>query len=68
MSRTNIVLDDPIVEEAMRLSGLGTKREVVNAALVEYVETRTRKNLLDLFGSGLVDDDYDYKSARASAL
>jgi Arc/MetJ family transcription regulator len=68
MSRTNIVLDDPVVEEAMRLSGIRSKREVVNIALIEFVETRTRKNLLDLFASNLIDDDYDYKSARATAL
>jgi Arc/MetJ family transcription regulator len=64
VGRTNIVLDDPLIEEAMRLSGIGTKREVVHVALDEFVETRTKKNLFDLFGSNLIDDEYDYKSAR----
>jgi Arc/MetJ family transcription regulator len=58
------LLDDPVVEEAMRLTGIRTKREVVNFALVELVETRHRKNLLDLFDSNLIDEGYDYKTAR----
>ena len=31
--RTNVVLDDKLVEEAMRCSGLTTKREVIEEAL-----------------------------------
>ena len=33
MGRTNIVLDDALVERAMRLTGARTKREVVDIAL-----------------------------------
>ncbi len=35
--RTNIVLDDQIVNEAMRLTGAKTKREVVDRALRELI-------------------------------
>ena len=31
--RTNVVLDDKLVEEAMRCSGLTTKRAVIEEAL-----------------------------------
>ena len=37
MSRTNVVLDDNLVQEAMRLSGVKTKKEVVSLALQEFV-------------------------------
>jgi Arc/MetJ family transcription regulator len=62
--RTNIVLNDFLLESAMRLSGAKTKREAVEMALSEYVEKRERKNLFDLFGQGLIADDYDYKALR----
>lgn len=38
MGRTNIVLDDMLVEKAMRLTGARTKREVVDIALRRLVE------------------------------
>ena len=39
MSRTNIDLDDDLVERAMRQFGIGTKREVVDLALRRLVGT-----------------------------
>jgi Arc/MetJ family transcription regulator len=41
MGRTNIVLDDRLVERAMRLTGARTKREVVNMALRDMVARRS---------------------------
>ena len=38
MARTNIELDDGLVEKAMRLTGASTKREVVDIALRRLVE------------------------------
>ena len=38
MARTNIELDDELVEKAMRLTGARTKREVVDIALRRLVE------------------------------
>ena len=38
MGRTNIELDDGLVERAMRLTGATTKREVVDIALRRLVE------------------------------
>ncbi len=63
--RTNIVLDDKLVREAMKLTSARTKREVVNLALRELVASRRRPDLRELFGSNLIAEDYDYKKARA---
>ena len=63
--RTNIVLDDKLVEEAMKLGRVKSKREVVDAALREFVAHRKRLDLRDLKGSALLRDDYDYKKLRA---
>jgi len=62
--RTNIVIDDKLMEQAMRLSGLSTKKEVVERALREFVERHSRKDLLELRGKILFDSNYDYKAKR----
>ena len=63
--RTNVVLNDKLVEEAFKYSEtIGTKRELLETALQEYVATRKRKNLNDLRGKILFRDDYDYKATR----
>ena len=41
MGRTNIELDDALVDQAMRLTGSRTKREVVDIALRRLVEKGT---------------------------
>ena len=46
--RTNVVLGDDLVNEAIRLSGIKTKKEVISIALQEFVTARERRNLLEL--------------------
>ena len=63
--RTNIVLNDKLVEEAFKFSqSISTKRELVEIALREYVDNRKRKNLKELKGKIEFSDDYDYKAMR----
>ena len=64
--RTNIMLDDKLVTEAMKLTHAKTKRAVVDLALREIVALRKRKNVLDLVGQGLIAPDYDVRAIRAS--
>lgn len=40
--RTNIVIDDELIDEAMTLTGIKTKREVVHEALRVLIEKRKR--------------------------
>jgi Arc/MetJ family transcription regulator len=63
--RTNIVLDDQLVAEAMRLSGAHSKREVVDLALRELVARRHQRDILGLVGQDLIDPDYDVRAMRA---
>ena len=63
--RTNIVLDDGLVKEALRYAPVKTKRELVDLALREFVAARKRRDVRDLFGRGGMADDYDYKALRA---
>ena len=63
--RTNIVLDDKLVQEAFKYTRAKTKRELVDQALREFVENHRRRNLMDLFGQGGIRADYDYQQLRS---
>jgi Arc/MetJ family transcription regulator len=65
--RTNIVLDDGLVKEAMKLANVRTKREAVDIALRRFVQSGKQRKLLDLYGTGGIRKDYDYKRARSGA-
>jgi Arc/MetJ family transcription regulator len=48
--RTNIVLDDQLLEEARGLSGIKTKKEVVEQALKIFIQIQRQKQIRDLRG------------------
>ncbi|MCD8352001.1 MAG: type II toxin-antitoxin system VapB family antitoxin [Planctomycetaceae bacterium] len=62
--RTNIVIDDEVMQTAMEVSGIRTKKGVVEQALREFVARRTRKDIRDLRGKIRFADGYDYKALR----
>lgn len=62
--RTNIDLDDALVEEAFRYASVGTKKELVHLALKEFIENRRRLDMRELRGVGGILSDYDYKRLR----
>jgi Arc/MetJ family transcription regulator len=63
--RTNIVLNDELVEEAFKFSqSISTKKELIEVALREYVNNRKRRNLKELKGKIEFSDNYDYKKGR----
>lgn len=63
--RTNIVLDDELIAEAARLSGISTKKELVHEALRVFIATKKRKSLLDLRGKIEFAPGYDHKALRS---
>jgi len=68
MGRTNIVLDDDLVQRAMTLYGFRTKRETIHYALrrlVGEVSGDPWKGLLELEGIGW---EVDLEEARASRV
>ncbi len=64
MARTNIVLDDQLVNEAFRFSKAASKRELVDQALREFIENHRRKDVRDLRGKIKMAKDYNYKLLR----
>jgi Arc/MetJ family transcription regulator len=46
--RTNIVIDDQLLEEAFSVSQGKTKKEIIHEALKEMIRLRKRKDLTEL--------------------
>lgn len=61
---TNLALDDKLIDEAVRVGGHKTKKAAVTAALIEYVRSRQRRQILRWRGRVDYFDDYDYKTLR----
>ncbi len=55
--RTNIELDDSLVKQALQISQLKTKKDVVHEALKHYVASLKRKEILGLRGKGTWEGD-----------
>jgi len=63
--RTNIVLDDTLVSEAFKYADtIHTKKDLIEAALKEFVQIRKMKSIRDLKGKISFDENYDYKAMR----
>jgi len=57
MKRTNLVLDERLLEEATRLAGQRTYSKTVNLALAELIRRSKAGRILELAGSGLWEGD-----------
>jgi Arc/MetJ family transcription regulator len=55
--RTNIEIDDNLMKEAQRLSGLKTKRAVVEEGLKTLVRVKRQMEILELAGKVQFWDD-----------
>jgi Arc/MetJ family transcription regulator len=61
-TRTNIVLDTHLVDAGLKLTGLKTRRELVDLALRELVRHQQQKQLLKL--KGKIDWEGDLEAMR----
>ena len=57
MKRTNLVLDEDLLEEAVRLSGERTYSRAVERALEEFVRRAKAERIYELAGTGLWKGD-----------
>jgi Arc/MetJ family transcription regulator len=60
--RTNIELDDVLVQQGLKLSKLKTKKDLIHQALANYVLALKRKQILNLRGK--VEWEGDLKKMR----
>jgi Arc/MetJ family transcription regulator len=61
---TNLALDEHLLDEALLIGNLKTKKDTVTAALKEFIAKRKQKKILELLGTIEYDDGYDYKKMR----
>jgi len=61
---TNLAINHELLNEALTISGLKTKKDTVNLALSEFVQRRKQLEITSLFGQLPHDPDYDYKAGR----
>jgi len=67
--RTNIVIDDDLLAQAMQLSGLKTKRSVIERALRTLVRLERQRAVLELEGTITWEGDLDaWRTARQIML
>ena len=62
---TNLAIDDKLLNEALEISGLKTKKDTVNLALKEFVDRHKQIEILTIFGKMDPDPDYDHKRGRS---
>lgn len=51
MGRTNVVVDDKLLKEGLRLTKCKTKKELINKAIEDLIKKEKRKKLLKLEGN-----------------
>jgi Arc/MetJ family transcription regulator len=62
--RTNIVIDDDLLEEAFSVSGARTKKDLIHEALRAFIRLNKRKDLMELAGTINFYKGYDHKKLR----
>ena len=59
MGRTNIVLDDELVRLCLEITGLKTRRQLIDHALKELLRHENQKKILELKGKIKWEGDLD---------
>ena len=59
-----LVVDDRLLQEALRVGGRKTIEATVTEALVEYIRRRKQRKIVELFGTVDFDRGYEYKKQR----
>jgi Arc/MetJ family transcription regulator len=57
--RTNIDLDENLVRKAMEITGMSTKKAVVNMILTDYIRRNNQKNILKYRGKKIWEGDLE---------
>jgi len=59
MGRTNVVLDDELIEECQKVTGIKTRRALIDYALREVLRHGRQRRLLKLKGAVKWEGDLD---------
>lgn len=61
---TNLAIDDALLDRALKVGGLRSKRATVDEALREFIARRKRLEALDAVGTIEFAEDFDHKADR----
>jgi len=53
--RSTIDIDEKLLQEAQKITGARTKKELINLSLKELIGKKRREHLISLFGSSALD-------------
>ncbi len=62
--RTNVDINDELLDEAFSVSNLRSKKDLIHDALREYIRLKKRKDLTELAGTISFFDGFDHKEMR----
>ena len=63
---TNLAIDPELLDHALAVSGVRTKKEAVTIALREFIARREQATIVEGFGTLDWDESYDIKADRRS--
>lgn len=61
---TNLDLDQNLLTEAVAVGGHRSKKAAVTEALKEYIARRRQKEVIEMFGTVVYEEGYDYRKRR----
>lgn len=61
---TNLAIDPELLDRAVEVSGVRTKKAVVTMALQEFIARREQRRVVELMGKLEWNDAFDYKAER----
>jgi Arc/MetJ family transcription regulator len=61
---TNLAIDDRLLNEALAVGGMRTKKDTVSTALQEFIERRQQKEILRAMGTISFRKGWDHKKGR----
>ena len=62
--RTNIDINEELLEEAFSVSRVRSKKDLIHDALREYIRLKKRKDLTELAGTIEFHEGYNHKELR----
>jgi len=62
--RTNLAIDNTLLEYALQVGGMKAETETINLALEEFIKKRKGENVISAFNTVEYDENYNYKELR----
>ena len=63
---SNLLIDNELMDSALKIGGLKSKKDTVNQALREFIQRRKSAEIIELFGTVEYVSGYNHKDARRS--